>query len=216
MIKNFFKNHRIHKKIVPYLDIFYFFNPLIFFSSWPTICVGMYLPLFLADFSPLFITDLNYRFFCLYRYEKCFRLVYSIVLYCRDGAYLLASQINENDVAAYIRGGHSRSLCAFERKNHRGVACSVLLGNDFNVSNNDVEIRFGQFVSLCAGGVLGQELHSPPNYCERAMDELHRHRTIRPLLSRYPKNRKRGDAGARNGCVCSKQFEIYCCRFSNV
>ena len=66
MIKNFFKNNPIHKKIVPFLDVFFLFKPLNFFSYWPIICIGMYLPLFLSNNSPLFITDFNYQFFCLF------------------------------------------------------------------------------------------------------------------------------------------------------
>ena len=66
MIKNFFKNHPIHKKIVPFLDVFFLCKPLNFFSYWSIICIGMYLPLFLSNNSPLFITDFNYQFFCLF------------------------------------------------------------------------------------------------------------------------------------------------------
>ena len=53
---------------------------------------------------------------------------------CRNGACLLASQIDANDVAAYLCGGHSRSCGTFECKNHCGVAYSVLLGNEYDVS----------------------------------------------------------------------------------
>ena len=81
---------------------------------------------------------------------------------------LLASQIDANDVAAYLRGRHPRSVGAFECKNHRGVAYSVLLGNDYDVSTIVEEIHFGRFVPLRARSVLGQELYSPREHCERA------------------------------------------------
>ena len=51
-----------------------------------------------------------------------------------NGAGLLASQIDANDVAAYLHGRHTRFVGAFECKNHRGFAYSVLLSNDNDVS----------------------------------------------------------------------------------
>ena len=98
--------------------------------------------------------------------KDVFWMVFSISLSCRNGAWIPAIEIDENDVAAYLRGRHTRSVGAFECKNHRGVAYSVLLSNDFNVSRNVVEIHFGRFVPLCARSLLGQELHSPRQHCE--------------------------------------------------
>ena len=43
MVKNFLKNHHIHKKIVPYLDEIFIYNPTLFFMIWVMICMGMYI-----------------------------------------------------------------------------------------------------------------------------------------------------------------------------
>lgn len=43
MLKNFFKHHTIHKKIVPYLDILFILRPTLFFSIWVMVSIGMYL-----------------------------------------------------------------------------------------------------------------------------------------------------------------------------
>ena len=60
MIKNFFKNNPIHKKIVIYLDLFYLLLPLNYFLVWSILCVGMYLGLFILDQSPQFLTNFDY------------------------------------------------------------------------------------------------------------------------------------------------------------
>ena len=66
MFKNFFKNHKIHKKIVPYLDSFFILNPLVFFNYWMIICLGMYIPFYLEKTSPLFLTDFNYKLYFMF------------------------------------------------------------------------------------------------------------------------------------------------------
>ena len=43
MIKNFFKNHHIHKSIVPYLDYIFIFRPTLFFAVWVMVSAGMYI-----------------------------------------------------------------------------------------------------------------------------------------------------------------------------
>ena len=60
MIKNFFKNNPIHKKIVTYLDLLYLLSPLNYFLIWSMLSVGMYLGLFILDQSPQFLTNFEY------------------------------------------------------------------------------------------------------------------------------------------------------------
>ena len=43
MIKSFFKNNSIHKKIVPVFDILFLFRPTLFFVVWLMISIGLYL-----------------------------------------------------------------------------------------------------------------------------------------------------------------------------
>ena len=66
MIKKFFRDHSIHKKIVPFLDEFFFLNPMNYFSSWLMICVGIYLNLFLSNLSPQFLISFNNNIFLLF------------------------------------------------------------------------------------------------------------------------------------------------------
>ena len=61
MFKNFLKNHPIHKKISAKLDPLFIFRPTIFFSVWLLVCIGMYLPLFMLESHPIFISDLNFK-----------------------------------------------------------------------------------------------------------------------------------------------------------
>ena len=66
MVKNFFKNHSIHKKIVPFLDELFFLSPMNYFFSWSMICVGIYLNLFLFNLSPQFLFSFNINYFFLF------------------------------------------------------------------------------------------------------------------------------------------------------
>ena len=66
MIKNFFKNNPMHKKIVTYLDLFYLLLPLKYFLVWPVLCVGIYLGLFILDESPQFLTNFEYGVLSLF------------------------------------------------------------------------------------------------------------------------------------------------------
>jgi hypothetical protein len=66
MIKRFFKNHPIHKKIVPLFDLFFFMSPMNSFLSSAIICIGMYLALFMANSSPLFVNNFSYKAVCLF------------------------------------------------------------------------------------------------------------------------------------------------------
>ena len=66
MIKNFFKNHPIHKKIVIYFDLFNLLAPLNYFLIWSMLSVGMYLGLFILDQSPQFIINHHYKVFFLF------------------------------------------------------------------------------------------------------------------------------------------------------
>ena len=66
MIKKFFRDNSIHKKIVPFLDEFFFLNPMNYFFSWLMICVGIYLNLFLSNLSPQFLSSFNNNYFLLF------------------------------------------------------------------------------------------------------------------------------------------------------
>ena len=66
MLKNFLKNHPIHKNISVRLDPLFIFRPTIFFSVWLMICIGMYLPLFVIDSYPSFISGLSYKTISLF------------------------------------------------------------------------------------------------------------------------------------------------------
>jgi len=46
MIKKFFQENKIHKKIVPTLDSLFIFKPVNYFVIWVMVCVGMYLSTF--------------------------------------------------------------------------------------------------------------------------------------------------------------------------
>ncbi|MBI44615.1 MAG: hypothetical protein CMG66_00415 [Candidatus Marinimicrobia bacterium] len=67
MLKKFLKNHPIHKKIVPYLDTFFIYNPTLFFAVWVMICIGMYI--FHSDtlLYPQWLTSvINFKTICLF------------------------------------------------------------------------------------------------------------------------------------------------------
>ena len=66
MIKRFFKNHPIHKKIVPIFDLFFFMSPMNSFLSSAIICIGMYFALFMANSNLLFINNFSYKAVCLF------------------------------------------------------------------------------------------------------------------------------------------------------
>ena len=57
MIKNFFKNHHIHQKIVPYLDDIFIYNPTMFFTVWVMIYIGMYIGYVRLESNPQWITS---------------------------------------------------------------------------------------------------------------------------------------------------------------
>ena len=66
MIKKFFKNHSIHKKIVPFLDELLFLSPMNYYFSWLMVCTGIYLNLFLSNLSPQFLFLFNKGYFLLF------------------------------------------------------------------------------------------------------------------------------------------------------
>jgi len=70
MIKKFFKENKIHKKIVPYLDLFFLLRPIGNFAIWVMLCIGMYISQFVPyEFgkeSELFETSLNLKTFLLF------------------------------------------------------------------------------------------------------------------------------------------------------
>ena len=66
MIKNFLKSHSIHKKIVPFLDIFILLRPTLFFSVWVMTCIGMYIASILNSNTQMNIIDYNIHTLALF------------------------------------------------------------------------------------------------------------------------------------------------------
>jgi len=65
MVKNFFKNHHIHKNIVPHFDYIFIFRPTLFFAVWVMICIGMYLAN-IGNSIPQWETTFNYKVLLLF------------------------------------------------------------------------------------------------------------------------------------------------------
>ena len=61
MIKSFFKDNPIHKKIVLYLDFIFLFFPVNYFLIWAPICLGMYIANTKSDLSSLWILAFNLK-----------------------------------------------------------------------------------------------------------------------------------------------------------
>ena len=102
MIKKFFKNHPIHKKIVPYLDLFYFLKPINFFIIWVIICIGMYLGLLNLGYSPQFNSNFSYKVLFLF-----------IGLSSISSSFYIREQmnnkpINEQSILSYINERYSK------------------------------------------------------------------------------------------------------------
>ena len=66
MLKKFFRDHPVHKKIAPLFDEFFFFNPMNYYFSWLMICVGIYLNLFLSHLNLLFLFSFNFGYLLLF------------------------------------------------------------------------------------------------------------------------------------------------------
>lgn len=66
MIKKFFKEHRIHKKIAPSLDKLFFFNPLLLFPVWLMLTVGMAAASINIFKNNIWINDFNLETFYLF------------------------------------------------------------------------------------------------------------------------------------------------------
>ena len=68
MIKSFFKNNAIHKKIVPIFDILFLFRPTLFFVVWLMVSIGFYLGYLLNENinNYQWIFTFNYHTFSLY------------------------------------------------------------------------------------------------------------------------------------------------------
>ena len=65
MIKNFFKNHKIHKKIAPYMDYVFLFKPINFFLIWVLVCIGMYIAQVQVNLYPQWQSNFDYKV-CLF------------------------------------------------------------------------------------------------------------------------------------------------------
>jgi len=60
MIKKFFKDHSIHKKIVPLFDTLFILRPTLFFSVWVMITIGMATATLSFNQHAIWLTEFNY------------------------------------------------------------------------------------------------------------------------------------------------------------
>ena len=65
MVKKFFKNHPVHKKIVPHLDTLFLLRPTLFFSVWVMVVMGMASAQMTLVEHPLWITTFSWRTFII-------------------------------------------------------------------------------------------------------------------------------------------------------
>jgi len=61
MIKSFFKDNPIHKRIAPYLDFIFLFAPTNYFFVWGPVCLGMYIANTQSSLSSLWILVFNLK-----------------------------------------------------------------------------------------------------------------------------------------------------------
>ena len=61
MIKSFFKDNPIHKRIAPYLDFIFLFAPTNYFFVWGPVCLGMYIANTQSGLSGLWISVFNLK-----------------------------------------------------------------------------------------------------------------------------------------------------------
>lgn len=61
MIKKFLKNHPIHKKLVPYLDVVFLLRPTLFFSVWVMVAMGMSSAQMYYFDHPLWISSISWK-----------------------------------------------------------------------------------------------------------------------------------------------------------
>ena len=66
MIKNFFKNHPIHQKIVSYLDFIYLLQLPNFFLVWVLICIGMYISQTTLELYPQWLSEFDFKTLLLF------------------------------------------------------------------------------------------------------------------------------------------------------
>ena len=66
MIKNFLKNHPVHKRIVPSLDSFFLIRPTLFFSVWVMVAIGMYSAEMNFKEFPVWILEFSWGTFFLF------------------------------------------------------------------------------------------------------------------------------------------------------
>ena len=86
MIKNFFKDNPIHKKIVPGLDYLMLIRPTLFFSVWVMICIGMYISSILSKNIEMNIVAYNFQTLIAF---------FGISLIC--GATFIINQLSDID-----------------------------------------------------------------------------------------------------------------------
>ena len=88
MIKRFFKEHKSHSKIVPYLDFLFLLRPVNNFCIWVMICVGMYLSTFIpTKFNQeplLFVTSFDFSTLILFIGFTCLFSGISIINQIKD------------------------------------------------------------------------------------------------------------------------------------
>ena len=71
MVKNFFKNHPVHKKIIPYMDYIFLFKPTKFFLVWVLVCIGMYIAQVEVNIYPQWLSYFDYKNGCDKTYMTC-------------------------------------------------------------------------------------------------------------------------------------------------
>ena len=86
MIKSFFKNNTIHKKIVPIFDILFLFRPTLFFVVWLMVSIGFYLGYLLNE------NINNYQWIFTFSYHTFF--LYSAITLL-TGASFVTNQISD-------------------------------------------------------------------------------------------------------------------------
>ena len=88
MIKKFFKNNKVHAKIVPFFDLCFLLRPVSFFVVWVMLCIGMYLTSFFPNSflreSVLFITKID-----------IYTILFFIGITCLLGGISIINQISD-------------------------------------------------------------------------------------------------------------------------
>ena len=87
LVKNFFKYHPIHKKIVKYFDILFIFRPIMFFAIWLMIVIGMYIGSIEIKSYPQWIVTFDFK-----------TLIFFLGISMISGGSLIKNQIDDLDI----------------------------------------------------------------------------------------------------------------------